>query len=198
MSKKTTYILSFFLLLILALTSCEGRKTKQQALKEDIEKFNKEVNIQVDVYVPETYVEKNIDTLLSNGYHIKIKAYTDMANSVLLTKIKDTINYQTYYRNYKFDIIVEKDSKVIYNKSFDKQKANKAFKFSPNLVKGSELYNFDKLAILNAIQVDDDPSYTNTVVIDVMYMIPQTDKVSYHKILINDKGKSNFIQTENH
>lgn len=192
-------ILGVLLIIIIGFTSsCEGRKTKSQALAEDIEEFKKTVNVQVEVYKPENYLEREVDTTLSNGFRVKIKAYTDMDNSVLFTKIKDTINYQTYYRNFKFDILVEKDNKVIYNKSFDKLKANKAFKFNSNLVKGSELYNFDKLATLNAIQVDDDPSYTNTVVIDIVYTIPETDKVSYHKILINDKGKANFIQTEKH
>ncbi|GAB4164840.1 MAG: hypothetical protein Tsb0033_26440 [Winogradskyella sp.] len=192
-------ILGVLLIIIIGFTSsCEGRKTKSQALAEDIEEFKKTVNVQVEVYKPENYLEREVDTTLSNGFRVKIKAYTDMDNSVLFTKIKDTINYQTYYRNFKFDILVEKENKVIYNKSFDKQKANKAFKFNSNLVKGSELYNFDKLATLNAIQVDDDPSYTNTVVIDIVYTIPETDKVSYHKILINDKGKANFIQTEKH
>jgi len=192
------YLLGILLIIILGFTSCEGRVTKNQALAEDIEEFKTTVSVQVDIYKPENYTERQVDTTLSNGFRVKIKAYTDMDNSVLFTKIKDTINYQTYYRNFKFDILVEKDSKIIYNKSFDKQKANKAFKFNPNLVKGSELYNFDKLAILNAIQVDDNPSYTNTVAINVMYAIPETDKVSHHKILINDKGKANFIQTENH
>lgn len=192
------YLLGILLIIILGFTSCEGRVTKNQALAEDIEEFKTTVSVQVDIYKPENYTERQVDTTLSNGFRVKIKAYTDMDNSVLFTKIKDTINYQTYYRNFKFDILVEKDSKIIYNESFDKQKANKAFKFNPNLVKGSELYNFDKLAILNAIQVNDDPSYTNTVAIDVAYAIPETDKVSYHKILINDKGKANFIQTENY
>jgi len=191
-------ILGLLLFIVLAFTSCEGRITKNQSLAKDIEEFNKTVSVQIDVYKPESYTERQVDTTLSNGFRVKIKAYTDMDNSVLFTKIKDTINYQTYYRNFKFDILVEKDNKIIYNKSFDKQKANTAFNFNTNLLKGSDLYNFDKLAILNAIQVDDDPSYINTVAIDVMYAIPETDKVSHHKILINDKGKANFIQTEKH
>lgn len=191
-------ILGLLLFIVLAFTGCEGRITKNQALAKDIEEFNKTVSIQIDVYKPESYTERQVDTTLSNGFRVKIKAYTDMDNSVLFTKIKDTINYQTYYRNFKFDILVEKDNKIIYNKSFDKQKANTAFNFKANLLKESELYNFNKLAILNTIQVDDDPSYTNTVAIDVMYAIPETDKVSHHKILINDKGKANFIQTEKH
>lgn len=192
-------LFGILLIILLGITSsCEGRITKKQALAEDIEEFKKTVSVQLEIFEPESYTEHRVDTTLSNGFRVKIKAYTDMDHSVLFTKIKDTINYQTHYRNFKFDIIVEKDNKVIYDKSFDKQKANKAFKFNPNLVKGSELYNFDKLAILNAIQVDDDPNYANMVAIDVMYVIPETDKVSYHKILIDNKGKANFIQTENH
>lgn len=191
-------IFGVLLIIVLGFTSCEGRITKNQALAKDIEEFNKTVSLEIDVYKPESFTERQVDTTLSNGFRVKIKAYTDMDNSVLFTKIKDTINYQTYYRNFKFDILVEKNNKVIYNKSFDKQKANKAFNFNSNLLKGSELYNFDKLAILNAIQLDDDPSYTNTVAIDVMYAIPETDKVAHHKILINDKGKANFIKTEKH
>ena len=192
-------LFGILLIILLGITSsCEGRITKKQALAEDIEEFKKTVSVQLEIFEPESYTEHRVDTILSNGFRVKIKAYTDMHHSVLFTKIKDTINYQTHYRNFKFDIIVEKDNKVIYDKSFDKQKANKAFKFNPNLVKGSELYNFDKLAILNAIQVDDDPNYANMVAIDVMYVIPETDKVSYHKILIDNKGKANFIQTENH
>ncbi|MDG4715778.1 hypothetical protein [Winogradskyella marincola] len=189
-------LLSFIIITVIAFTSCEGRITKNQALLKDIEEYKKTVSVQVDVYNPENYTERQVDTLLNNGFRVKIKAYTDMDNSVLFTKIKDTINYQTYYRNFKFDILIEKDNKVIYNKSFDKEKANKVFRFNANLAKGSQLHNFNKLAILNAIQLDDDPSYTNIVAIDVMYAIPDTDKVSYHKILINDKGKANFIQTE--
>jgi hypothetical protein len=191
-------ILGLLLIIVLGFTSCEGRITKNQALAKDIEEFNKTVSLEIDVYKPESFTERQVDTTLNNGFRVKIKTYTDMDNSVLFTKIKDTVNYQTYYRNFKFDILVEKNNKVIYNKSFDKQKANTAFNFNSNLLKGSELYNFDKLAILNAIQLDDDPSYTNTVAIDVMYVIPETDKVSHHKILINDKGKANFIKTEKH
>ena len=189
-------LLGVLLILIVGFTSCEGRVTKNQALAEDIEEFKKTVSVQVDIHKPENYTERQVDTTLSNGFRVKIKVYTDMDNSVLFSKIKDTVNYQTYYRNFKFDILIEKDNKVIYNKRFDKQKANKVFKFNANLLKGSELYTFDKLAILNAIQVDDDPIYTNMVAIDVMYAIPETNKTSYHKIVINDKGKANFIQTE--
>ncbi|WP_178988759.1 hypothetical protein [Winogradskyella schleiferi] len=182
------------LLLLTAFTSCEGRKTQRQALSESIEEFKKAVNIETIVYIPETYIEQDVDTLMSNGFRVKIKTYADMSNAVRFSNIKDTINYQTYYRNFKFDINVTKDDKVIYNKSFNKKKVNKAFKYKGNLVSGSDLYNFDTLAVLKSIQVNDDPSYTNMVLIDIMYAIPETDRFASHRLFIDEKGKSHIVQ----
>ncbi len=189
-------IFGLLLILIIGFTSCDGRKTQNQALSESIEEFKKSASLEVNVYVPETYLELEVDTLLSNGYLVKIKTYSDMSDSVLFTKIKDTTNYQTHYRNFKFNISVSKDDKLIYNESFDKKKVNKAFNYKANLVSGSKLYNFDKLSVLKSIQVNDDPSYTNMVLIDIIYAIPETDRYASHTLFIDEKGKSNSVQVE--
>lgn len=187
-------IIVLLLLLVICFTSCEDRKTSQQALAESIEAFKKKVNIEVDIYIPETYMEQQIDSTLSNGFRVKIKTYADMDNSVRFSKIKDTINYQTYYRNFKFDIRVEKEDKLIYEESFDKQKVNKAFGYNSNFVSGSDLYNFNKLAILKSIQINDDPTYVNMVLIDIIFAIPETDKYASHTLFIDNKGKSNIVK----
>lgn len=190
------HLLGLLLLLAIAFTSCEGRKTQRQALSESIAEFKKSVNIEINVYIPETYIEQDVDTLMNNGFRVKIKTYADMSNAVRFSKIKDTINYQTYYRNFKFDISVSKDDKVIYNKSFNKKKVNKAFKYKGNLVSGSDLFNFDTLAVLKSIQVNDDPTYTNMVLIDIMYAIPESDRYAIHRMFIDNRGKSNIVQVE--
>lgn len=188
----------FGLLLILAIsfTSCDGKKTKNQALSESIEEFKKTVNFETNVYIPESYMEREVDTLLSNGYRVKIKSYSDMTNSVRFSKIKDTINYQTHYRNFKFEVNVTKDEKLIYTEKFDKQKVNKAFNYDANLVSGSGLSDFDTLAVLKSIEVNDDPFYTNMVVIDVLFTIPESDRSASHRIFIDAMGKSNIVQVE--
>ena len=188
--------LIFLIIIVIGFTSCENRKSKSQALSESVKEFKKTVNLETNVFIPDTYFEHEVDTLISNGYRVKIKTYTDMSNSVLFSKIKDTINYQTYYRNFKFDITVSKNEKVIYQENFNKEKVNKAFNYNPNLVEGSDLYNFDKLAILKSIQVNDDPTYQNMVVIDILYAIPESDKSASHTLFINSKGKSNIVQIE--
>jgi len=188
--------LIFLIIIAIGFTGCNNKKSKSQALSESVKEFKKTVNLETNVYIPEAYFEHEVDTLISNGYRVKIKTYTDMSNSVLFSKIKDTINYQTYYRNFKFDITVSKNEKVIYQENFNKEKANKAFNYNPNLVEGSDLYNFDKLAILKSIQVNDDPTYKNMIAIDILYAIPESNKSASHTLFINSKGKSNIVQIE--
>ncbi|MFK7833985.1 MAG: hypothetical protein AB8B52_11955 [Winogradskyella sp.] len=188
------HLFLILLLITIALTSCEGKKTQQQALSESIAKFKKTVNLESHVYIPENYMEREVDTVMSNGFRVHIKTYADMTNSVQFSKIKDTINYQTHYRNFKFEVRVTKDDKLIYKDQFDKQKVNKVFNYNPNLTVSSDLYNFDTLSVLKSIDVNDDPSYTNMVLIDIMYAIPETDRSSSHRLLINDKGTANIVQ----
>ncbi len=189
-------ILVVLLVLVLGFTSCEGRKSQNQALSESINEFKKSASLEVDVYVPETFLEHEVDTTLSNGYHVKIKTYTDEENNVLFSKIKDTINYQTYYRNYKFDISVIKEGKLIYSEVFDKQKVNKNFNFKTDLSTGSLLHDFDKLAVLKSIQFNDDSSLKNPVGIDIIYAIPESDRYASYTLFIDDNGKSNIVQIE--
>ncbi|BAO77159.1 hypothetical protein [Winogradskyella sp. PG-2] len=187
--KKT---FGLFLILVIVFTSCEGRITQNQALSESIEEFKKTVSFEVDVYHPEGYIEHEVDTLLSNGYRVKIKAFSDMDNSVLFTKIKDTINYQTHYRNFKFNVQVEKEGKLIYNKRFNKFNANKVLSYNSN----NQLHNFDKLAVLKSIEVDGDSTLKNSISIHIIYAIPETDQIASHKLIIDEYGNSKFIHLD--
>lgn len=189
-------IIGVLLILVIGLTSCEGRKSQSQALSESIDEFKKSASLEVDVYVPETYLEHRVDTTLSNGYKVIIKTYSDEENNVLFSKIKDTINYQTFYRNYKFDISITKNGQLIYNESFDKPRVNKDFNYNFNKYSCSNLRDFDKLSVLKSIQVNDDLSLKNVVGIDIIYAIPESDKYGYHTLFIDEKGKSNIIQNE--
>ena len=39
-------------------------------------------------------------------------------------------------------------------------------------------------------------SFTNMVVIDVLYTIPESDRFASHRLFIDAKGKSNIVQVE--
>lgn len=199
--KKNKYrhmkkVFGLLLLLIIGFTSCEGRRNSSQALSESIEEFRKTATIEVDVFVPETYLEQEVDTILSNGYRVRIKTFIDEDNNVLFSKIKDTINYQTYYRNYKFNISVIKNGKLIYNETFNKKRVNKDFNYNEALKSDALLADFYKLAVLKSIQVNHDPSLKNKVGIDILYSIPESERYASHTLLIDEKGKSNIINVE--
>jgi hypothetical protein len=186
------HILSILLILVTVITSCDGRKTKHQALTDSIEAFKADVTIQIDVYEPETYTEREVDTLLSNGYNVKIKAYTDMDNSVLFTKIKDTINYQTYYRNYKFEVLIEKEGKTIYQDSFDKSRMNNELENALNINSSALLDNFNTQAVLKSIQLDAELSSNDVIYIDIAYAIPNSNIIDWHTLMVTKNGEANF------
>ncbi|WP_299117158.1 hypothetical protein [uncultured Winogradskyella sp.] len=188
-------LLGLLVILIIGFTSCEGRKTQGQALSEDIEDFKNEVKIEKVIYKPANYVEREVDTLLYNGYRVKIKTYSDMDNTVLFTEIKGTVNYQTYYRNFKFDILVEKDGKRIYNEHFDKNKINTLLEFNSATEPNNK--DFDKLGILKSIEIDDNLSFPDRIKIDIMYAVPETDRTSLYSLFINKKGIVNVDRIEN-
>ena len=183
--RNFVYIL---LLIALVASSCEGRKTRNQALSEDIEEFKKTVTVEIPVYEPESYIEREVDTLLHNGYRVKINTFSDMENSVLFTKIKDTVNYQTHYRNFKFNILVEKNGKSVYNRLFDKKAINKLFTYDTITKSNLEDDNFDKLGVLKSIELNDNFPNSESVQIDIMYAIPNTNRVSLHTLSINEEG----------
>lgn len=187
------HFLGLLFIITIAFTSCEGRKTSHQALAESIEEFKKTANLEVDVFIPESYFEKEVDTVLHNGFKVKIKTFTDLEHSVDFSKIKDTINYQTHYRNFKFEISIKKDNKVIYNEHFNKERVNKDFNNSNNTKEGLISPDFDKLAVLKSIQINDDPSFITNVKIDILYTIPESDKHVGFTLVVDDKGRSNIL-----
>lgn len=187
------HFLGLLFIITNAFTSCEGRKTSHQALAESIEEFKKTASLEVDVFIPESYSEKEVDTVLHNGFKVKIKTFTDLEHSVDFSKIKDTINYQTHYRNFKFEISIINNDKVIYNEHFNKERVNKDFNKSNNTKEGLISPNFDKLAVLKSIQINDDPSLINNVKIDILYTIPESDKHFGFTLVVDDKGRSNIL-----
>jgi hypothetical protein len=59
---RTTNILFLCSILVVVVISCDGRISPREALKESIETFNEEVDIEVIQYVPEGLFESTVDT----------------------------------------------------------------------------------------------------------------------------------------
>ncbi|UKM64126.1 hypothetical protein GSB9_00673 [Flavobacteriaceae bacterium GSB9] len=117
------YKISFIPILVfgLTLTNCDGRKTQRDALKESIQKFKDSITpIEIVEYIPKTYSEVKTDTILSNGFVIKIKNYTDMENSVSHQYQTDSFTMRTdIYRDWVSEVTVEKDGELIFSETID-------------------------------------------------------------------------------
>ncbi|RZN79672.1 MAG: hypothetical protein EVB11_12275 [Winogradskyella sp.] len=188
---------SFFLLLILVIgfTSCEGRKTQTKSLSESIASFKKNNTIEANEFIPESYFERSVDTILSNGFRVKLVTSTDMLNSVVLTKTKDNINYNSNYRNYNFNITIQKNGEKIYDENFNKLRVNNVLGYISNLDSELPIHDFDKLALLKSIRLNQELSIDHdSVYIDIAYAIPNEDYIDWHTLKIDEDGKSSFIE----
>ena len=107
--KKNTLILS--LLVIVLISSCDGRDKAFRSAQNDLienkvlDTFTENVN-----YYPKSYTEIVTDTILSNGYNIHIKFYSDMNNTLIVNE-KDA----THYRDFIVDVKITKETKEIFN-----------------------------------------------------------------------------------
>ena len=111
MNKFTLLILGILIVFL----NCDGRdrinKTPQEVLIENqlLDSFSENIK-----YFPKAYTETTTDTILSNGYRVTIKNYSDMKNSVLKTFETDSIKNKHYFRENISEVEVFKDDKQIF------------------------------------------------------------------------------------
>lgn len=174
-------LLVFILAILLVFVSCDGRhrsyKSNQDILKEQqlYKSFSENIK-----YFPETYSEITTDTILSNGFNVKIKTYTDMEHSYLNEFTKDTIRHKNYYRNLKASVNISKDTQEIisklitkdlfidYDKSYAKSLKNE-------IIQGVWLNQY---ASINK----------NKVVLNVLFHKPDSKDYMYYTLTFMDNG----------
>lgn len=168
--------------------SCDRRATKQDALKESIKTFRNADSALKNIKVfPETYAEVENDTILSNGYRVKIKNFTNMHKLVELP-IATTFDDTQYFRQIDSEITVYKDNKLIF-----KDVISNEF---------SERFNLEKIDVKqylnNGISVDELASLEmNKVVLITSNTVPKNSQSTYYKMIIDAHGNSNFKEIEN-
>ena len=163
--------------------SCDGRdrayRTNAEILEEQklLDSFSESIK-----YIPASYTEYTKDTIFNNGFTIKIKSYSDMDNDILRDFESDSINYKYYYREFKADITVYKDEKMLFSETIDKD-----FLINTDIPKNRSLN--DK--ILKTFWVEDfNESHKNTAVINLAFCTPNTSKcIVYKLIFYNNKFK---------
>ncbi len=169
---------AILLMFIILFASCDGKERARYTHKEKLEQSKlSESFFEQETYFPENYSEVVTDTIFSNGYHIKLKVYSDMNTSVLKEFKKDTINYKHHFRNFKGELIVNLNGKEILNRTLDKSqfsnKKNDAFW---------------QQAILGNIVLDNENSNDNEVLLHAFYRIPKSNQYKDFKIIVTSQG----------
>lgn len=178
--------------IIIAFCSCESRQTKNDLLQKSISKYKNDFKlIEVKNYYPKAYNEIITDTLLSNGYRVKIKTFTDMNNAVSVVSKTSTIYQTDYYRQVTSEVVVFKNNKLIFNKSF-----NSNF-LKQHIFENKNSNNF----INNYVYVDEAASInSNKLVLIASQISPKSNIKDIYKIEIDETGlftlnKLNYART---
>ena len=176
------FLLIFVVVISFTVLSCDGRdkryKSNREILQEQnlLESFSKSIR-----YIPEAYIKTSNDTILSNGYRVKIESYTDMENSYLKTSFKNNIQHINYYRQIKsiikiskqnIDILtmpVTKDNLIAKNRSLSKTLENK-------IIKGIWLDEYNS-------------NIQNKIIIDILFYEPETKNTVYCSLSFDEEGQ---------
>ena len=172
-------LLGLLLLLIICITSCEGRKTQSQALAESIEVFKKDTIFKDITYTPETYQEFNIDSLLSNGFRVKIKTYSDMNNSSLLEEYKkEATIYKKFYRQHISELKIYYNNALIATKTITK-----------SLFTNKKDLDFWSKAILGNVSINGLKSTGDKLTLNIYYCIPESEICKDFLIIFDKEGR---------
>jgi hypothetical protein len=176
--------LIYILVIILACVSCNGGKTKTDALKTSVEKFKDSIGtLEIEKYIPETYSETITDTILSNGFKVKIKTFTDMNQNVVNEFKQDSITFKQLYREFNAQIRIHKDNKEVINFLVNK---NFIVQNDPSYNLNKELY--DEIIIQNVWLSEYNSTLKDKVILVVDLCKPETDNCLTFEIDIDKNG----------
>ncbi|WP_339896239.1 hypothetical protein [uncultured Algibacter sp.] len=172
-------ILLLFILVFVCLMNCDGRsrvhQTNTQVLPENnlLNAFNEHIK-----FVPETKVEIVTDTILSNGFQIKI-IYNSIENSSVskTVKTKNNTTSKINYRNFEAKLHILKNGSTI-NQSVINKKLFDAF----------ENTSFWEAAIMQHVWIDYEASTERELYLNTAFHIPNTKTYKDFVLKIDERG----------
>ena len=172
------YIPFVVFILIVILSSCDGRDKATRTIQEDlIEKEVLDTFTEIIKYLPEEYTEVVTDTILSNGFQVRIKTSSDMNHSILNEVDENTIKYKYYYRDYIGQLDIYYNNTPVFSNQINKS----TFKtIAPN-------FKWED-AIMGQIALDQENSTKKEVYLDVFYCLVESDICKDFKLIIDQSG----------
>ncbi|TBN00471.1 hypothetical protein EYD45_14490 [Hyunsoonleella flava] len=177
------YILVLLCIGLIAFYSCDGRIKKREALKKSVKTFKEAQNVSKTIAVfPEQYAEVKTDTILSNGYRVTVKNFTNMDKMVQLTEGALLDNAQQF-RQIDSEITVYKNSKLIFKKVLSNAFSDKNQQKDMNI----------KQYLNNGISVDEMASLEeNKVILITSNVVPKNAHNAFYRISIDAFGHADF------
>ena len=172
--KNNILLLSF--LIVACFMNCDGRdriyKTNAHILTENnqLDRFSKEIK-----FVPEAKVEIVTDTILNNGFQIKI-VYNSIENSSVL-KTENNSTSTIHYKDFEAKLHVLKNGSTI-NQSLVNKELFHAFENTP----------FWESAIMQYIWIDYEASTTHKLFLNTSFNIPNTETYKDFVLMIDSSG----------
>lgn len=184
------YYYLFAVLLCVAFSSCDGRKSHKESLEESVSKFKlKDSNLDIITYYPKQYTEVATDTILSNTFQIKIKNYSLMDNNVIITtSSQENRNKIEYHRVFESEIVVFNKSEKILETTINAE----IFK------QQSTINSFWDNATLEHVWVNQESSNDDTVNLEISFINPKDKARKLYQMSIDKLGKYNTFLRDEH
>ncbi len=179
------HLLLFIVLIGLGFTSCEGRRSHHESLNKSIKEFKEKSTVQATRFIPETLNKVVTDTVMSNGKHVRLKAFTDMENSIVKTsKEQDNIILKKYYREVITQVTIIDKGRVLFRQTIDK---------SLILKNDISRASFINASTCIGIWLDEFKSLGSDTVLLTTYLEPETQEKAHYNIIIKPSGDFHII-----
>jgi hypothetical protein len=174
-------LLLFICVLGITIFGCDGRKTKADSLKESVTKFKDSLStLEIAEYIPEKYAEVKTDTILSNGFSISIKTYTNMKKSVIIKHKIDTVTYVNHHRDWISEVKIKRKNKLIFDEKIDAE-----FFLKNNIKISDYLYK----VINTRVWINEEASTEkDSISLLTVFLNPEDDNFLIYSIKIGNEG----------
>jgi len=174
---KLVTFCTFFLLL----TSCDGRTSKNEALKSSIENFKENVTLEKHISVPESRFTSSTDTLFATGLRVRVKTQTDESRKIVVTELRDGIHEHRHFKKFIFSLELWKDQQLLINETFDRSRMNK-------LLTELRPAQSKEHMVLYALNLNQEETNERSAALELVYKVPESDQVEFFKMYINTNG----------
>jgi hypothetical protein len=179
---------ALFIILIsmLCFSGCDGRKSKAESLKDAVTQFKD--SLEFIEYIPKEYAEMKTDTILSNGFSISIKTYTNMKKSVITKHTIDSILHIQHHRDWISEVKIKRKNQLLFNEKIDM-----AFFAKNNINILDSIPN----AINTRVWLDDDaPIEKDSINLLTVFLNPEDDNFILYRIKIGNQGTYSLKKLE--